>query len=301
MEALGQPRNWRSGASPGVGGDLQFPRLPHGLGREVGVRAAYRFQFLPNRLFPSGLTKVRRLRAVESGRERKSTVLLGKFSPPSVGADRPAARQSCQAQGFPVGFIPADFDEVAAVSLSGLLSVAKAAPGAPPGIINPAVATHDPSQATPAVIADMIGGDDFGTDGIQVDVVDDPSKRGRGLNQDGLIAALKKMPALLAEAIKSGCPSGLKPVHTLDKVGFGRFDSEMVVVGHQSVGVHVPPHHILCLADGVKEGLGFARRAEEVAAVISAINQVIDCAWELDPKLAGHDAELASLLICGKL
>jgi len=81
-------------------------------------------------------------------------------------------------------------------------------------------------------------------------------------------------------------PSGVgsqQPLHALDQIGFGRFDHQMKMVGHQAPGVNLP----------VGFGAGFPQRfnkkfpvlypAKDGFLVVAAVHEVIDGPLKLQP------------------
>jgi hypothetical protein len=82
-----------------------------------------------------------------------------------------------------------------------------------------------------------------------------------------------------------------QPVHALDEVRLRSLEREVVVIAHESVGVDAPAHEGLGFADRCEKGLRFGRGEEEISPVITAVDDVVDRPWELDPELASHGTE----------
>jgi len=108
------------------------------------------------------------------------------------------------------------------------------------------------------------------------------------------------VPAFLPETIEARRPRALQPVHPFDQVRLGRLDGEVVMIAHEHIRVHMPAHQIARLAKCFEKRLGFADGEEKIAAVIAAIDDVIDRSGKLDAQPASHGGEAGSGRVAGQ-
>lgn len=134
-------------------------------------------------------------------------------------------------------------------------------------------------------------GGHFGADGIEVDVVAELAEGGAGLDEEGFVAALEEVTALITEAIETIGEGGLKPLHAGNKVAFGGFEREVEMVAHEDVGMEAPAGFAAGFPEAGREGGAGGGGGEDISAVITAIDDVVNGAGVFEAKFAGHSAK----------
>ena len=81
------------------------------------------------------------------------------------------------------------------------------------------------------------------------------------------------------------CPQ--KPLHAGDQVGVGRLDHQVKMIGHQTIGMHLPGGLTTGFGQGLEEALSIFVVAEDGIAAVAAVHDVVhpvrQCgAWTFD-------------------
>ena len=91
------------------------------------------------------------------------------------------------------------------------------------------------------------------------------------------------MAVLAPQAIEPGRKRRLQPLHPRHEVSLRGFDREVKVISHDDEGVQQPLAPCTRLEEaGLECGPG-ARVSKDPGAVVSAIDDVINRAWEFQP------------------
>jgi hypothetical protein len=142
-------------------------------------------------------------------------------------------------------------------------------------------------HARPRVGGKVADLDQPGANRVEVDVVAHGAD-GIGFDRQSLIAPLKDMPLLVAEAVETNREGGLQPAHPVDEVGLRCTQAEMVVVRHHTPGVDQPAGFGAGFVQAVQEcrlgGVG----GEDVGPVVAPSDDMVDRLLRLDPQFASH-------------
>ena len=114
-------------------------------------------------------------------------------------------------------------------------------------------------KAAPGVSLDStpVGHDHACSDGIQMNVRADQQKEGvvARLYQQRLVAALKEMAVQIVPVVVAGGVGSLQPLHAVHQIRLAGFDQQVVMVGHQHVGMDDPARLAAGVGQGVEESL----------------------------------------------
>ena len=96
----------------------------------------------------------------------------------------------------------------------------------------------------------------------------------------------------LVLAVEAISVSAQKPFHAGHEVGFGRFDDQMKVIGHQTIGVDLPIGFGTSLAEGVEEEEAIGVVAEDGFPSVTAVHDVVDRPFIFQAEFARHEPGL---------
>lgn len=139
--------------------------------------------------------------------------------------------------------------------------------------------------------------DQFGADGVQMDVFADLDFIDEVLDQLFAESTLEKMSVPFVLAVDVHRVFCVDIVHDFADVGVGRFNLEMGVVGHEAVGVKVEVKFLFGLLDGVEVHDVIVRFHENIALAVSPCGDVVLRSLEPQSLFSGHlcDIFLSSL------
>ena len=78
--------------------------------------------------------------------------------------------------------------------------------------------------------------------------------------------------------------------HTLGEIALGRFGHNMIMVGHETVGITQPAHALTDRRQHVEERLAVAVIEENISAAIATRGDMVERTWKFEPKGTGHGA-----------
>jgi hypothetical protein len=82
---------------------------------------------------------------------------------------------------------------------------------------------------------------DAGAHRIEMNIMTDLRESMTGLDQQCLVATLKRATNEPTKSIVAADPSSLQPLHPLAKVRLGQFDCQVKMITHHDLRVHPPP------------------------------------------------------------
>src|SRR5882672_11173782 len=109
------------------------------------------------------------------------------------------------------------------------------------------------------------------------------------IHRECLVAPAEKMPESLMSAIKADGVSAQEPLHAGDQIRPGRFQHQVKVGFHQTIGMDLPVGLGACLGQGLQKGSPIHVVAEDGGFAIAAAHEVINGAPILDPQFSGHE------------
>ena len=77
-------------------------------------------------------------------------------------------------------------------------------------------------------------------------------------------------------------------MHAVVEVGYGRSESQVKMIAQEAEGMDLPVESDAGIAEGAFECLGGTHRGEQVAAIVSAIDDMVNCSRKLNAKASGH-------------
>jgi hypothetical protein len=138
------------------------------------------------------------------------------------------------------------------------------------------------AMAAPRVgveVGSAFGGDRVGfangTDGVEVDVLDEPGGVVVGFDELGFEAALKEVTDAVVMAVETNGVGDLEPADGLAEVGERGFEDEMIVVGKKTIRLQPNPKPLDHLGQSVEKQLTILVTAEYVATFIAACGHVV--------------------------
>ena len=108
------------------------------------------------------------------------------------------------------------------------------------------------------------------------------------LDEDRFEPPLEDVTRPLAVSIDPLRVDAVEVAHASRQVRIGRFDQEMVVVGHQAVRVAEPPVPINCLCKGLKEGIAIRIGEEDLLTSVTTARDVVDGSLIFNPQWPCH-------------
>ena len=134
----------------------------------------------------------------------------------------------------------------------------------------------------------LASGDNLGTHGIQVDVIDHARHRFARLEERGEVAPLEEMTVLPAETIKPRRESCLQPLHASREVGASGAHRQVKVISHDHIRVQDPAKSLAGLEQASFEDCLGPRCCEHVGAVVAPVDDVVAGVRELKAGWARH-------------
>src|SRR6266545_1125776 len=86
----------------------------------------------------------------------------------------------------------------------------------------------------------------------------------------------------------------LEPAHADGEIGLGRFDEQMIMIGHQAVGVADPTVTTDDSGESGQKHLAVSVSEKNFLARVAAAGQMIYGTWKLQAKGSRHDAPCLS-------
>ena len=127
------------------------------------------------------------------------------------------------------------------------------------------------------------------TDGSQISVA-------AAVHKQGFVSATEEVAEKLVLAIEAISVSTQKPFHAGHQVGLGRFDDQMKVIGHQTIGVDLPIGLGTGLAKGIEEEEAIGIVAKDGFPAVAAVHEVVDRPFIFQPEFARHELNLQSAI-----
>lgn len=109
------------------------------------------------------------------------------------------------------------------------------------------------------------------------------------MNQDAFEPALEKVAAPFTPFIKKLGIDAIKLSHAEGEVSIGRFDQEMVMVSHQTVGMAKPVITLVNLLKGIEEILAVQVIFEDSFLFVAARGNMIHGTRVFYSKRTGHN------------
>jgi hypothetical protein len=103
-----------------------------------------------------------------------------------------------------------------------------------------------------------------------------------------LITPLEKVTTLGAKPIETESECRLQPVHPVAQVWHGRSERHVKVISQQAKSVNGPIKAGAGFSQGALERLGRTDRIEQIATIVAAIDDMINCPGKLNAKSACH-------------
>ena len=92
----------------------------------------------------------------------------------------------------------------------------------------------------------------------------------------------------MVPAVKGLGKQTIQLAHADGKIGFGRLDQQMVVVGHEAIRVADPAVAGYDLAQSLKKQFTVDVVQEDLLPIVTPAGEVIECAWKLHPERSCH-------------
>ncbi len=124
--------------------------------------------------------------------------------------------------------------------------------------------------------------------GIQDHVPADFQKMAVLLNQDRLVPALKEMPCPAMPFVEELGIDAIQLPHAYGEIAVRSLDEQMIMIGHEAVGMTDPIVALIDMLEGVQEILPVPVVLEYGLLFIAAGGYVIDCAGIFNAEGAGH-------------
>lgn len=96
------------------------------------------------------------------------------------------------------------------------------------------------------------------------------------------------MAAAPVPAVEADGVGGLKPADGAAEVGPGGLDQQVVVIGHEAVGVNAQAEFIAGFLECGKEGEAIVVVAKDGAPLVAARGDVVESPGKFDAKRPGH-------------
>ena len=100
------------------------------------------------------------------------------------------------------------------------------------------------------------------------------------LNQNRFIAPLEDMPDPPVNAVEALRIHAVELTHAASEIGFGRFDQEMIVIGHLTPGVADPVTPLADLAEDFKPADSIGIGQVDIFAPVATRGDVVNAAGE---------------------
>lgn len=116
------------------------------------------------------------------------------------------------------------------------------------------------------------------------------------LDEDAFEPSLKKVAGSIAPFVKELSIDSVQLPHAEGKVAIRCFNQEMIMVGHEAVGVAQPVIALVDVLKCVKEVLSVLVVLKNVLFFVATGSYVVNGAWVFYAKWASHDANVAEAL-----
>jgi len=138
----------------------------------------------------------------------------------------------------------------------------------------------------------LVGGDEAGADGVQVDIVASGAEvvATALVDDEGFVTAAELVAEKLAAAIEAACVGAQEPFHAGDEIGLGPLGDEMEMISHEAEGVDLPAGFFAGLAQGAEERAAVGVVAKSGFAVVAPAHEMVNGAGELYAQGPGHEA-----------
>ena len=110
------------------------------------------------------------------------------------------------------------------------------------------------------------------------------------IDHQRLVTSAEQMSNRLVPPIEPACVGSQKPLHPGHQICFRRFDHQVEMITHQTIGVHLPVGLPARFGQRLQEPLPVVSVAEYGPATIAAVDQVINRPRILDSQFPCHDA-----------
>jgi hypothetical protein len=238
---------------------------------------------------PAFLTKKLGLHLGESD-QRRLVELFGQGAFPSLGANRPAFAESVKAQPLLFGLIQGELTEFGDIVRPHVRRICEST-----------VAQHQIArqarrtvrvckvlQAARPKSGQLRRLDDFGANRIEVNVINDARQNRTVFDAQGLVTALEQVSAFPAKAVEPNREGTLQAVHASGQIGLRGLQGQVVVVGHDDVGMDAPAELPDRLPEGALKGFDGTVGSEDRLPVIAPVNNMIKPARFLQTQFSRH-------------
>jgi hypothetical protein len=113
------------------------------------------------------------------------------------------------------------------------------------------------------------------------------------LDEDGFIPSLEQMTDPAVPFVEMLGVDAVQLSHAEGEIAVRGLDEEMIVIGHETVGVANPIVAFINVLESVKEVLAVLVILEDRFLLIAARSYMIDCAGVFYAKWADHDERVA--------
>ena len=108
------------------------------------------------------------------------------------------------------------------------------------------------------------------------------------VHDQGFVSATEEMTTHFVTVIEPGGTSAHEPAHPDDEVCVRRFNNEMKMIVHETIGMNLPVGLGTNLAESDQKTLPINVVAEDRLATVTSIEEVINGARVFYPQCAGH-------------
>jgi hypothetical protein len=132
-----------------------------------------------------------------------------------------------------------------------------------------------------------------------MDIQDQPLRVHVGFDHLRLESTLKQMAAATMPPIEAHRIGHLQPTHGLAQIGPRRFHQQMIMIGHETVGVEAHPELVNHLFERMQKTLAVLVIVEDCPPLVAPRHHVIDRTGKLNTYGSRHAPKIASLsLFC---
>jgi hypothetical protein len=116
------------------------------------------------------------------------------------------------------------------------------------------------------------------------------------LDENGLVPALEQMTVPLMAFIEKLSINAVQLPHAYREIAVGGLNEQMVMVGHEAVGVAYPIVSLVDVLKGIEEIDTVLVILKNGFFLIPARGHVVDGAWIFDAKRACHELKIARMV-----
>ncbi len=156
-----------------------------------------------------------------------------------------------------------------------------------------------PRETAPRIVRQpfvRFGGYKSGTDGIEVDVVEERPQvqiavAAARFDEDGLVAVAKESSPFSVSHVEAAGVGVLEPPHAIDKDGCGSLDEKVVVVAHQHPRPYPEAGALATIAERPEKEffIGSIGRGEDGIAPVATGHHMVKGSLVFDTDLARHE------------